>query len=239
MLKVRGTWPNQLALSLGWARASARPWNDDFPAVALRLDRGSARFLGACTDYVRMLGAPVLSPALLPARSRLWEEAGYEVGDQLALLEHDLRHIPGNDNGNVPSAEPGHLHPSNELYEIDQSAFPVRWRMGRRGLEESVEATGRSVVHRVRDEEGTAGFAVTGISLGQAYLQRLAVHPRAQRQGLGGALVRASLLWARHRGARAVLVNTQTENQNALDLYRQTGFVIVPGGLVVMSASRH
>lgn len=212
----------------------ARPWNDDFAAAALRVERGSARFLRSCTEFVTGLATPVLSPALLPARARMWAEAGYEVADNLALLEHDLRHIPF--AGEMATAVSiGHLEPAAEIYEIDQAAFPVRWRMGWLGLKESVEATNRSVVHRITDENCVIGFAVTGISIGQGYLQRLAVHPQARNRGFGGELVRESLKWARSHGARAVLVNTQNDNESALSLYRQAGFASVAGGLVVMS----
>jgi ribosomal protein S18 acetylase RimI-like enzyme len=107
--------------------------------------------------------------------------------------------------------------------------------MGRRGLAESIEATGRSVVHRIVERGSLSGFAITGISFGHAYLQRLAVHPRSQHRGYGLELVGASLRWARVHGARTVLVNTQTENLRALELYRKMGFVTIPSGLVVMS----
>jgi len=234
-LRVRGDWPDLMQMSQGWAKAWARPWNDDFPAVALRLERGNARFLRACTELVRELATPVLSPALLPSRTSLWTDAGYEVSDQLLLLEHDLRDIPAGTLGSDIAA--GGFEPADELYQIDQVAFPVRWRLGRRGLEESIEATVRTAVHRVSDQEGTTGFSVAGVGLGQGYLQRLAVHPRAQGLGHGTALVRASLLWARRHGARAVLVNTQAENERARQLYERTGFRPVPGGLVVMAAA--
>lgn len=256
-LRVHGEWPNQVQITQGWAKAIARPWNDDFEAVALRLERGSSRFLRLCAGFVSDFASPVLSPALLPARARVWKEAGFEFSDQLALLEHNLRHVPRAPelpNSDLPESElpnselpvngtrvlAGPLQPTEELYEIDQAAFPIRWRMGRQGLIESVDATHRSAVHRIASgasgSTSVTGFAVTGISLGQGYLQRLAVHPRAQGKGLGSALVRASLLWARGHGARAALVNTQSENEPALRLYQRAGFENVPGGLVVMSA---
>ncbi len=240
-LRVHGEWPAQLQITQGWAKAWARPWNDDLEAVALRLERGSARFLRLCTGFVSNFATTVLSPALMPPRTRIWKEAGFEVSDQLALLEHDLRNISPvvDETANETRVQAGSLEPTDELYEIDQAAFPIRWRMGRQGLIESVSATSRSVVHRItaandRGLGSVSGFAVTGISLGQGYLQRLAVHPLAQRQGQGGALVRASLLWARSHGARGALVNTQSENEPALHLYRRAGFENVPGGLVVM-----
>jgi ribosomal protein S18 acetylase RimI-like enzyme len=224
-----------LQLSSGWGKALARPWNEDFVAAALRVERGSARFLRSCTEFMRNLVTPVLSPALLPFRARMWTEAGYAVADQLALLEHDLRRLPPV-NGTTAEISLGHLEPSNELYEIDQAAFPVRWRIGRRGLAESVEATNRAAVHRLADDVGVVGFSVTGLSLGQGYLQRLAVHPRARARGYGAALVGASLRWARSHGARAILVNTQNDNEAALRLYKRIGFEPVAGGLVVMTS---
>jgi ribosomal protein S18 acetylase RimI-like enzyme len=67
-------------------------------------------------------------------------------------------------------------------------------------------------------------YAVSGRDARQGFLQRLAVHPRAQRQGYGRALVLDSLRWAARWRVDRVLVNTHTTNQPALDLYEGVGF---------------
>ena len=43
-----------------------------------------------------------------------------------------------------------------------------------------------------------------------------------------------ALHWLAHHGATTVLVNTQPDNDPALDLYRSAGFTDRPGGLSVL-----
>jgi ribosomal-protein-alanine N-acetyltransferase len=226
-----GDWPGRIELTSGWAKAVARPWNDDVDAVSLRLERGGVRFLRACAQVCTGWSSEVLSPATLPTGVRLWKDAGFVEDNRLLLLEHDLSHkvTPRHE------VEQGGLEPLDEILAIDQVCFEPRWRLGRIGLAESVAATGKATVLRIRNSDGTiGGFAICGTSLGTGYLQRLAVSPDSRSRGLGGSLVAASIRWARRAYARVLLVNTQTNNDPAATLYRRFGFADVPGGLLLL-----
>ena len=62
-VQQRGAWPEPIRLRRGWAKAEARPWNDATPDANLRIIRGSAPFVDACTAYLLAKGVPsVLSP---------------------------------------------------------------------------------------------------------------------------------------------------------------------------------
>lgn len=228
-LKSRGEWPGPVEFSAGWARAYVRPWNEDLPAAALRLERGGARFLNLCAQAVSAWTKDVFSPATLPGSGRVWREAGFEEWGQLLLFEHLLTDLK------APEA----LVTENDLLDvivlnrIDRDSFPPAWRLGPIGLAESVSATSRSAIHTVAADGEVAGFAVTGVSLGVGYLQRLAVDPKYRGRGLGRSLVRASLTWARRRRAISVLVNTQPDNDQAAALYRGEGFTDVAAGLQI------
>ena len=78
------------------------------------------------------------------------------------------------------------------------------------------------------------GYAVTGRAGSRGYLQRLAVDPDAQGQGIGTTLVQDSFDWLRRRGARETLVNTQESNHKALALYERLGYRCQPQGLLVL-----
>jgi ribosomal protein S18 acetylase RimI-like enzyme len=78
------------------------------------------------------------------------------------------------------------------------------------------------------------GYAITGVAGWRGYVQRLAVHPEARRQGIGTALLVDGLRWARRRGARTAVVNTSVDNAAARALYESQGFVAFPVGLVVL-----
>jgi ribosomal protein S18 acetylase RimI-like enzyme len=57
------------------------------------------------------------------------------------------------------------------------------------------------------------------------HLARLAVEPQQQGQGIGQALLQDLLAQFVRRGARAVTVNTQKNNQASLTLYQRMGFM--------------
>ena len=80
-------------------------------------------------------------------------------------------------------------------------------------------------------------YAVTGRAGRHGYLQRIAVHPEARRQGYGRAVVLDGLRWLRRHGATQALVNTQRDNSPALALYQSCGFRELPAGLCVMGRS--
>ena len=117
---------------------------------------------------------------------------------------------------------------------IDNQAFGSAWAIDETGIAESCAAT---PYHRSRvvDVDGViSGYAICGRADHEGFLQRLAVHPAAQGQGIGSALVTDSLRWMkRHRLTRAI-VNTHIDNAGALSLYQGIGFRILPHGLVVL-----
>ncbi|MDX1449576.1 MAG: GNAT family N-acetyltransferase, partial [Acidimicrobiia bacterium] len=67
-----------------------------------------------------------------------------------------------------------------------------------------------------------------------AYLQRIAVDPGDQGAGVGRTLLRGSMAWARRRGARTMLLNTQTDNEKATMLYRSERFTVLSSRLTIL-----
>jgi ribosomal protein S18 acetylase RimI-like enzyme len=151
---------------------------------------------------------------------------GYEEFRELSLMRREL---------NDPPPSPDHLVVESDatrianMLEIDHAAFSSFWRFDELGLREAMDATGRSMVLVIRDAAGgLAGFAVIGFGTAIAYLQRVAVHPQWQGQGMGRSLVRAAARRARADGARVMLLNTQPDNEPAIHLYRAEGYIQLP-----------
>jgi ribosomal protein S18 acetylase RimI-like enzyme len=116
-------------------------------------------------------------------------------------------------------------------------AFDSFWQFDRRMLD---EARGATPAHRFRiatspGNKTVVGYAVTGRAGQRGYLQRLAVAPSAQGQGIGTALIQDSIHWLNRRGVRTAYVNTQERNEGAFQLYQRLGFLPQPEGLVVLS----
>lgn len=231
----RGTWPDSISIRRGWARAEARPWNDVVDDATLRLIRGGSGFIEACVQRLAYLGAPsVFSSPLAPSARRPWESAGFVEHLDLALMRLDL-------NKTVPP--PQHLvvredsYNTGQMLAVDHAAFPSFWRFDNRALLESLQATSRSDVFVIRDgDEGITGYAVVGYGHAISYLQRVAVYPKWQGSGMGRSLVRAAARSARRHGSKALLLNTQFDNEPAIGLYESEGYRQLPESLAVLKA---
>lgn len=210
----------------------ARPFNDDLPDASLRLDRGSAGFLAACTAWLIETGCPAVhSPPLMQGGLDLWHRAGFVEGRRLVMMERDLRRAP------APPDHPvrrGAAEDWPACAAIDGAAFPIEWRVGHAGLQDAMEATSSSQLLVAEGDGGPAGFAIVGASYQTSYLQRIAVDPAAQGSGVGTSLIRAAIAWGRRSTGRTMLLNTQPDNHRAAQLYRTEGFVSLPQHLHVL-----
>ncbi|MDJ0663223.1 MAG: GNAT family N-acetyltransferase [Acidimicrobiia bacterium] len=232
-LNQRGQWPGRITLRRGWARAEARPWNDDEPQASLRLLRGGASFLEACSEHLLSLGTTgVISPPLPESAQRAWTQAGYKPLVDLALLRKSLDDTTG---------APDHLVVEQpeidlaDLLSIDEAAFAPFWRFNRGALEEAIGATSRSTTLIILGGDGgPIAYAVVGFGSAIAYLQRVAVQPEWQGQGMGRSLVRVVVRKARSAGAKVLLLNTQIDNHSAIRLYEDEGFVSLPEPLTLL-----
>ena len=214
-LITRGTWPGPVILRRGWARAEARKWNDEYDEAHLRLIRGGPAFIHISTEELLTVGAPgVISPPLPSSAQRAWISSGFEHHTDLGLLRLDLTQTPRAPSHLVMKGSRADLV---EAIRIDSAAFDPFWRLDEAGLTEAMGATPTAEIVVIRDgDEGLCGFAVVGYGSALAYLQRLAVDVPWQGQGMGRSLVRVAARNARSRGATALLLNTQTDNQAAL-----------------------
>jgi ribosomal protein S18 acetylase RimI-like enzyme len=163
---------------------------------------------------------------------------GFTVMQELVLLEHtDVRRAAAALTVAAAIAPTTRLLAASRraASRIDEAAFGREWALDDVALHDVCAATPR---HRARAAGNPlAGYAITGRDGRQGFLQRLAVHPDAQRNGLGLALVADSLTWmARWRVERA-LVNTPAGNEGALALYERAGYRRLPEALCVYERS--
>ncbi len=229
----RGNWPGRITLRRGWARAEARPWNDEEPQAALRLLRGGPSFLEACSTRLLQLGATgVISPPLPLSSQGTWNQAGFKPFIDLALMRKSLDGSPGSPDHLVVDRPDTDI---DELLAIDAAAFAPFWRFNRGALEEAIGATSRSTILTILGSNATPiAYAVIGFGSAIAYLQRVAVDPQWQGQGMGRSLVRVVARKARASGAKVLLLNTQTDNESAIRLYEDEGFLRLPEPLSLL-----
>ena len=121
------------------------------------------------------------------------------------------------------------------VLDIDGQAFEGFWRFDRAALKAACRATPASFFRVALGKNSRPiGYAIMGQASARGYLQRLAVAPAAQGQGVATALVNDGLRWLWERRVRTVLVNTQQNNWRALQLYKQLGFEPESTGLFVL-----
>lgn len=233
-VRARGEWPGRVELRKGWALARARPWNDDSDeSAALRLERGGDRFLQLCASWLTDQGArEVLSPALPGSQRDVWRRAGFAPALSLLVFERRIGRQEPEPLADIVTLDDPDLA---DLARVDDAAFDRRWRVGRLGLVDALEATAHAVVFAIVDGGTTIGFVIVGETTGVAYLQRLAVDPDHGGRQYGRSLVRAAIRWASRVGARTMLLNTQPDNQAAAALYRSEGFRATGSDLHVLA----
>lgn len=171
-------------------------------------------------DQLRELGyTSVRTTALATSAGLRVETAGFHTIQELILLEHPCP-IRGRATSVTTHRLPVAQH--GEASVVDVASFGQQWALDAPAVAAVCAATPR---HRSR-AAGTplAAFAISGRDAKQGFLQRLAVHPAHQRQGLGRALVLDSLQWLARWRVQRVLVNTPVDNVAALALYESVGF---------------
>lgn len=197
----------------------------------------------------------VRTSALFPLAADAVLDAGFEPLDSLVLLRAELiddvpdqddddQDVPDQDDDQDGGDRAGHdraradAHRVRRLWsaqharaaEVDQLAFGPVWGYDARSLAATRRATPAHWARRV----GTIdGYAISGAGGSTGYVQRLAVRPDRQRQGIADALVADALAWMRARRVGSVLVNTGVDNVAARRLYERHGFRELPDRLTV------
>jgi GNAT superfamily N-acetyltransferase len=225
-------------LVLGDGRLRMVPWRGDTSTAFVTPARGrpSTSSVTRCLEQLGRDGfRAVLTGALATPEQAPFLAAGFAVHERLHLLTRRLDDLPPDPDLRGVRLRRGRRAARPALLAVDNAAFPPFWRLDESGLDEALGATPSARLRVATDgDDEVLGYAVTGRAGNRGYLQRLAVAPGAQHQGIGSALVIDGLRWLRRWGARDVMVNTQEGNGAAVRLYEQLGFRREPDGLAVL-----
>ena len=159
-----------------------------------------------------------LPPALL--------RAGFERREWIVSLERHPRPLSDLPAGpaRVRPVQPDDL---SRLAALDAAIFEPPYQLASGELVELMVTSGHFVLAEGVEEAGQTallGYACADVLGDSGQIIRLAVHPNAQRQGIGRALLNHGLGYCHANGARQVTINTQESNIASLRLYEQIGF---------------
>jgi GNAT superfamily N-acetyltransferase len=112
---------------------------------------------------------------------------------------------------------------------LDAECFDGFWRYDHESLEHYFESERLGVAEL---EGRVIGYTLSTVHGVEATIGRLAVAPAHRGRGIGTALLADAVVYAARKGALAVTLCTQEENDDSRRLYRQAGFRESPGRLV-------
>lgn len=187
----------------------------DWRDIGLRLDKAGQRF--------RELDLPLIvrqTPLCPPQLIAYLDERWFERFSETIVMTLD---IPPNE----PSEAVEHL-PFSDIGRF------VDARLAITGEDPATKQALAGIIAAIKPETGmflfeSATHGPTAVSLAVhdmdlAGLLQVAVAPQSRRQGVGSAIVNASLRWARLRGATKAWLAVEAANSGAIALYRSFGF---------------
>ena len=227
------------------ARARLAPWaHDARTAHLVLLDHQMVPDQADVAGWIaaaRADGARAMrTGALFPPATSAFVDAGFRVAETLTLLTRTLTArptdagLPGADRAGAHRTRKLRRHQLDDAARVDAASFAGTWSNDAEALADIMAATPKHRARVIRLDGGIVGFAISGLAARTGYLQRLAVTPARQRHGLARALVADSLAWMRRHGAELAMVNTASDNDAALSLYRSFGFVEQPQPLLIL-----
>ncbi len=235
-MRLTGEWPGRVHIRTRWGSADGRPRNHLTDDALLHVRRRSERLVRAATSSLHGLGAPaVFSPPLPSEDIGAWRQVDYRPYARFVVMRGSLERPIPRATSTVTVASSDSLA---RAVEVDQSSFPAEWQYDEECLRDALHATPHHDLLVSEDEGTITGYGVVGLAGPQGYLQRIAVEPRYRGQGVGASILRTGMQWARNRGARMLVLNTQIDNHPAGRLYRREGFTEDLESLVVLRHDR-
>ncbi len=154
--------------------------------------------------------------------ARLLQESGFHHQQDIVVLEWQrTERLPKPVRAHF-KIRSMHLKDLSGAHQVDCAAFDPLWRVSLDTLTHSYRQSAIATVAELKGE--IIGFQISTLTPSIAHLARLAVHPCAQHQGVGSALMFDLLRQIDQRQLKSLTVNTQSDNHASIALYQQVGF---------------
>lgn len=161
-------------------------------------------------------------------RSR-FERAGLEPLEEVITYEVDTARVALPQLGDLRAA-PAVREDSVLMFQLlalDNAAFPWLWRNSLGEFWEYLDSPGVQVLAVFDHDQLVSYIGITEFE-GWGHIDRVAVQPERQGEGLGQVTVRLGIQELRQGGARRVGLSTQGSNVRSQRLYERLGFQRTP-----------
>ncbi|MEN8172234.1 MAG: GNAT family N-acetyltransferase [Chloroflexota bacterium] len=138
----------------------------------------------------------------------MWENQEPSFPDPLSELDYHIR--------------PMTIDDLSAVHAIDAAAFDPVWQHSSTLIGVIFKDVKAATV--VEDSKGIMAYQMSTEYVERGHLARVAVHPRAQRMGVGTILLQNLIQYFHRRGIYRITVNTQAENSASRALYQKLGF---------------
>nr|BBH88315.1 N-acetyltransferase [Thermosporothrix sp. COM3] len=112
------------------------------------------------------------------------------------------------------------------LLTIEHACFEELWRYDEAAFRDIARTHPYFVVAEQRGH--VVGYQFNALDAEMGYLIRIAVHPSAERQGIGARLMTEAVRFFERHGATRIMLNTEEQNVHAHRLYEWFGFTRLP-----------
>ncbi len=178
------------------------------------------RVISACSWMVIRKIKPVfrITPLSSPELNATLDEAGWTTLDPSHLLAMEIsEHEPDAEAQYLPVLDAKFLSAMQKLQGYDDATLTAM-----KNLLAVIKVPAMGIV-LTRDGEAVA-TSIMAVANGVVITGNVVTDPTRRRQGLGAAMMRSGLAWARAEGARFAALNVQADNDAGKALYQSLGY---------------
>jgi len=172
-------------------------------------------------EIARTGGATVAAIAIQSWFQQVLAASGFENRQQIVMLEWQYQPWASRETDLIRIRRMTEVD-LPEVTKTDNASFDTLWH---NSLETLQRAFSQSLFATVAESaDGIIGYQLTTGHGQRAHLARLAVHPAIQGRGAGRALLSDLFGKLTRTGVTRLSVNTQSDNDASLSLYKKMGF---------------
>jgi len=214
-----------------------RKWNDYLPYVYFEKIYGGHGLLMKVINLSKENNTILHSSMINENQVESWKSAGWVPYKNLYVCDLNLRNLTLNTQENQVTISQKKLEVKDFSYllDLDKNIFDEYWRNSSSSFHETLKSCFNNYLFLQERDGKLIGYAILGETRNLSYLQRIGVDKQYQQQGLGGELLQTVLAFAKKRKFITMKLNTQQDNESALNLYKKNSFNVQKNKLIIMT----